>query len=70
MLPTLLRDYQIIHLCGKGNLSQEHSKTNGYVQFDYISDGLNDLLAASDLVISEQEQMQYVNFWRCVSPIS
>ena len=52
MLPTLLRDYQIIHLCGKGNLSQEHSKTNGYVQFDYISDGLNDLLAASDLVIS------------------
>ncbi len=52
MLPTLLRDYQVIHLCGKGNIDEKLKNTKGYVQFEYISDELNDLLAAADLVIS------------------
>ncbi len=52
MLPTLLRDYQIIHLCGKGNLDERLKGTAGYVQFEYIKVELNDLMAAADLVIS------------------
>jgi UDP-N-acetylglucosamine--N-acetylmuramyl-(pentapeptide) pyrophosphoryl-undecaprenol N-acetylglucosamine transferase len=52
MLPTLLRDYQIIHLCGKGNLDDRLTDTPGYVQFEYIKAELCDLLAAADLVIS------------------
>lgn len=52
MLPTLLRDYQIIHLCGKGNLDSNFKKTKGYVQFDYIKEELSDLFAASTMVIS------------------
>lgn len=52
ILPTLLRDYQVIHLCGKGNIDEKLKNTKGYVQFEYISDELNDLLAAADLVIS------------------
>lgn len=52
MLPTLLRDYQIIHLCGKGNLDEQLNNTAGYVQFEYIKKELSDLLAAADLVIS------------------
>ncbi len=52
MLPTLLRDYQVIHLCGKGNLDERLNDTAGYVQFEYIRAELSDLLAASDLVIS------------------
>ena len=52
MLPTLLRDYQIIHLCGKGNLNERFNDTAGYVQYEYSKDELNDLLAAADLVIS------------------
>lgn len=52
MLPTLLRDYQVIHLCGKGNLSESLNNTPGYVQYEYIKDELSDLFAASDLVIS------------------
>lgn len=52
LLPTLLRDYQIIHLCGKGKLAEEYENTPGYRQYEYISKELKDLLAASDLVIS------------------
>lgn len=52
MLPTLLRDYQIVHLCGKGNLDDRFSDTAGYVQFEYVKAELSDLLAAADLVIS------------------
>ncbi len=52
LLPTLLQDYQVIHLCGKGNLEERFKKTGGYVQFEYIKDELNDLFAAADLVIS------------------
>lgn len=52
MLPTLLRDYQVIHLCGKGNLDERFTDTTGYVQYEYIKAELSDLLAATDLVIS------------------
>ena len=52
MLPTLLRDYQVIHLCGKDNLDERLNDTSGYVQFEYIRAELSDLLAAADLVIS------------------
>lgn len=52
MLPTLLRDYQLIHLCGKDNLDPKLNNLAGYVQFEYIKSELNDLFAASDLVIS------------------
>ncbi len=52
MLPTLLRDFQLIHLCGKGNLDERFMDTEGYVQFEYSKEELSDLLAAADLVIS------------------
>jgi UDP-N-acetylglucosamine--N-acetylmuramyl-(pentapeptide) pyrophosphoryl-undecaprenol N-acetylglucosamine transferase len=52
MLPTLLRDYQVIHLCGKGNLDERFNDTEGYVQYEYIKSELSDLFAAADLVVS------------------
>ncbi len=52
MLPTLLRDYQVIHLCGKGNLDERQNDTAGYVQYEYIKAELSNLFAAADLVIS------------------
>lgn len=52
MLPTLLRDFQVIHLCGKGNLDERLIDTEGYVQFEYIKEELSDLFAAADLVVS------------------
>ncbi len=52
MLPTLLRDFQVIHLCGKGNLDERFIDTPDYVQYEYMKAELSDLFAAADLVIS------------------
>jgi len=52
LLPTLLSDYQVIHLCGKGNIDPKLADTKGYAQYEYIRDELSDLFAASDIVIS------------------
>ena len=51
-LPQLLQDFQIIHLCGKGNLDPALTGTPGYAQYEFISQELPDLMAAADLVIS------------------
>ncbi|MDO4492276.1 MAG: undecaprenyldiphospho-muramoylpentapeptide beta-N-acetylglucosaminyltransferase [Clostridia bacterium] len=50
-LDRLLPVYDIIHLCGKNNVDASAARP-GYVQFDYISEQLPDLLAAADVVIS------------------
>lgn len=52
ILPTLLKKYQIIHLCGKDKVDQSLTSTKGYVQFEYIKKELSDLMDAADLVIS------------------
>lgn len=49
-LPELLQTFQVIHLCGQGNLAKEGAE--GYFQLEYASAELPDLLAAADLVIS------------------
>lgn len=50
-LSELLKKYQIIHICGKGQVVEGADK-KGYKQFDYVSDELKDFMAASDIVIS------------------
>jgi UDP-N-acetylglucosamine--N-acetylmuramyl-(pentapeptide) pyrophosphoryl-undecaprenol N-acetylglucosamine transferase len=50
-LHLLLTDFQIIHICGKGNIdSSIHEKA--YKQFEYIDKELPDFMAMSDMVIS------------------
>lgn len=51
-LPELLKDWQIIHLCGRGKLDESLLHTKGYVQYEYIQKELPDLFALCDLVIS------------------
>lgn len=51
-LDELLKKYQIIHLCGKGNLDESLKGRYGYAQFEYISENLPDLFAAADVVIA------------------
>lgn len=51
-LPDLLKNYQIVHLCGKGNLDESLQNTEGYRQFEYVHGELPDILAATDFVIS------------------
>ena len=52
ILPELLKDFQVIHLCGKGKLDSSLTDTKGYVQYEYIKDELADLFALADIVIS------------------
>ena len=37
ILPELLKTYQVIHLCGKGNLDASHNNTVGYTQLEYAN---------------------------------
>lgn len=52
VLPRILKSYDLIHICGKGNLDESLRGTGGYVQYEYVSEPLKDLFAAADLVIS------------------
>lgn len=52
LLPQLRENYQIIHLCGKGNLDPSLDGTPGYAQFEYANKELSDFFALADLVIS------------------
>ncbi|MCR4843130.1 MAG: undecaprenyldiphospho-muramoylpentapeptide beta-N-acetylglucosaminyltransferase [Eubacterium sp.] len=51
-LPTLLRDYRVIHLCGAGMLDDSLNETPGYVQYEYVKEDLRHLFAAADVIIS------------------
>lgn len=51
-LPELLGSYEIIHICGKGNVDENLRETAGYAQFDYVNEELKHLFAAADLFIS------------------
>lgn len=52
ILPELLKDFQVIHLCGKGKLDESLQNTEGYIQFEYIKKELADLFALADIVVS------------------
>ena len=51
-LPELLKDFQIIHLCGKDKMDESLKDVEGYCQFEYIKNELRNLFALADIVIS------------------
>ena len=51
-LPELTKDYDVLHIAGKGNLDESFSDTPGYRQFEFISAELKDVFAAADIVFS------------------
>ena len=48
----LLKRFNIVHICGKGNLDESLKNLEGYKQFEYVSDELPHLMAFADIVIS------------------
>lgn len=52
ILPELLEEFYVIHLCGKGNLDNQLKGLIGYAQFEYANTELTDMFALSDLAIS------------------
>lgn len=51
-LPTLLKDFQVVHICGKDKIDNLLLNTSGYKQFEYVKSELKDIFAMADIVIS------------------
>lgn len=51
-LPKLTEKYDVLHVCGKGNLAPELEGAPGYRQFEYLSDDLPDAFACADVLLS------------------
>lgn len=52
ILPQLLEQYQVVHLCGQGNIDPSLTGRSGYVQFEYLHQDLAHIYALADLVVS------------------
>jgi len=50
LLPEILNNFQVVHLCGKGNLSR--NVYSGYAEFEYVNEAMPDILTMADVVIS------------------
>lgn len=51
-LDKLLTQFNIIHICGKGNVKEDLFRNKGYKQHEYVKDELPHFMAAADIVIS------------------
>lgn len=51
-LQTLLKDFNIIHLCGKNNIDLSFNNIEGYFQIEYANEELPHLLAYSNIIVS------------------
>ncbi len=51
-LPTLLKDFQVVHICGKEKIDNLLLSVEGYKQFEYLKSELKDVFAMADVVIS------------------
>lgn len=51
-LPVLTKTYDVLHVCGKGNLAPELEGMRGYRQFEYMTDELPSAFACADILLS------------------
>ena len=51
-LDELLKDMDVLHLCGKGNLDEGLKGKKGYAQFEFLSEEMPDAFACADGVLS------------------
>ena len=53
-LPKLTENFQVLHLCGKGNLSPVLEGTDNYTQVEYLNDDreMADAYACADILVS------------------
>ncbi|KAJ53479.1 UDP-N-acetylglucosamine--N-acetylmuramyl-(pentapeptide) pyrophosphoryl-undecaprenol N-acetylglucosamine transferase [Clostridium tetanomorphum] len=52
MLTEFLKEFNIIHVCGKGNLQENLKNLSGYRQFEYVKKELPHFMNGADIVIS------------------
>lgn len=52
VLPEILETFDVIHICGKGNLDESLIGKPGYKEYEYVDKPLRHLFACADLMIS------------------
>ena len=68
VLGELTQGYNIIHICGKGNLEPE-LEGNSYKQFEYVSAELCDYMALADMVVSRAGSNSINEFLALAKPM-
>jgi UDP-N-acetylglucosamine--N-acetylmuramyl-(pentapeptide) pyrophosphoryl-undecaprenol N-acetylglucosamine transferase len=68
-LDRLLNQFQIVHICGKGNMDASLLTRRGYKQFEYVSEELPDLMAMTELVISRAGSTSIFEFLTLAKPM-
>ncbi|MGE4215021.1 MAG: undecaprenyldiphospho-muramoylpentapeptide beta-N-acetylglucosaminyltransferase [Anaerotignaceae bacterium] len=51
-LNEILKGFDLVHLCGKGNVDKNLIDVQGYKQFEYVSEELPHIFAVADMVVS------------------
>lgn len=51
-MEDLTQSYDVIHICGKGNLSKDLQGSGQYRQIEFVYAGMGDLLNAADVVVT------------------
>ena len=68
-LPELLNTFDVVHICGKGNLDAALNSTAGYTQLEFVSAELADVFAACDLVLSRAGSNALMEFQALARPL-
>ena len=51
-LDDILKEFNVIHICGKGNVDEKLLEKSGYLQYEYVDKELKDFFALADVVVS------------------
>ncbi|WP_168120170.1 undecaprenyldiphospho-muramoylpentapeptide beta-N-acetylglucosaminyltransferase [Paenibacillus sp. HB172176] len=68
-LDALLQQFQIVHLCGKGQVDESKNNIRGYKQFEYIREELADVLAMTSIVVSRAGSNSIFEFLALEKPM-
>lgn len=52
IVTKLIKEFQIIHICGKGLKDNNLDNIEGYKQFEYVNNELSDIFACADIFVS------------------
>ncbi len=68
-LPELLNTFDVVHICGKGNMDATLEGKSGYTQLEFVSAELPDIFAACDLVLSRAGSNALMEFQALARPL-
>ena len=68
-LSELLPTFDVVHICGKGNVDSALADTAGYTQLEFVSAELPDIFAACDLVLSRAGSNALMEFQALARPL-